>query len=855
MIPVKLVLKNFMCYRDNVTPLSFEGMHVACLCGDNGNGKSAIFDAITWALWGKSRARNDDDLVHSGQSEMEIEMEFISGEQRYRVLRKHAMKPSKARAGQTALELQIASNGAFRPISGNSKSETQQKIIEVLNLDYETFKNSAFLRQGHADEFSIKTPAERKEVLANILGLSHYDKLETRAKEQSGKRRIEADRLENAIADIELQLADKPKYEDEIHKIQNDISQVEDRRKTEEAAISSLSSQKAALEIKKEQLSNTEIRLNETKKELERQDTRTKEYKARITEYELVLAERAAIEKGYSEFIAIKKLNDEFNQKLSRLFALRERIRDLDQAIKKAAQALTIEHKVIQARYAENEAKFARTSQLEESLTQARKHVLELSKQEEIVAKKRKQTQQIASRISYLESGNMQLAEDIEGLNEKLKLLTGDDARCPLCETELGTDGRRQLQDKLTAELEHKIKSRQKNDDELGKKQTKLEALENELTELESKLNKERTQRHSHLTIIEKELAEARKVGNELSQERARLDELEQLMAKKDYTVYEQQTLVELENEERKLGYSKEKHEKTQQQLAELQRYEILQRELDEAIKNVDKEKSALAKTEETIHSLQKTAAADLKRQENLSAELLSLPGIIDRLAKEEEVHQASLQKERQVRDSLIALQERLRQLAELEVSKQEKAKLLQEALNEESIYKELAEAFGKKGIQALLIEQALPEIEIEANRLLAKMTDNRMSLRLESQRETKKGDTIETLDIKIADELGTRSYEMYSGGEAFRIDLALRIALSMLLVRRAGASLPILIIDEGFGTQDSSAREKLIDAINSIQDDFEKIIVITHLEEMKDKFETLINVTKTASGSTISVS
>lgn len=95
----------------------------------------------------------------------------------------------------------------------------------------------------------------------------------------------------------------------------------------------------------------------------------------------------------------------------------------------------------------------------------------------------------------------------------------------------------------------------------------------------------------------------------------------------------------------------------------------------------------------------------------------------------------------------------------------------------------------------------------------------------------------------------------MYSGGEAFRIDLALRIALSTLLVRRTGASLPILVIDEGFGTQDSAAREKLVEAIGSIQDDFEKIIVITHLEELKDKFPVLINVTKTANGSMISIS
>ena len=855
MIPIRLALKNFMCYRDNVPPLSFEGMHIACLCGDNGNGKSAIFDAITWALWGKSRARNDDDLVHLGQSEMEVELQFISGEQRYRILRKHAMKPSKARAGQTVLELQIADNGTFKPISGNSLLETQQKIIDVLNLDYETFKNSAFLRQGHADEFSIKRPGERKEILANILGLSHYDDLESRAKQQSSKRRADADRLEIAISDLELQMADRAKYEYEIKKIQSEITRFEEQSRLKEKAISKLRSQKSALEIKMEQLSNTELHLSETKKELERRKTKAKEYQARITKYELVLAQRTAIENGYSEFKNVKTLNDEFNQKLSQLFSLRERISNLDQVIKKAAQALTIEHKLIQAKFAENEAKFATVTQLEESLTQARKHMLELSEQEEIVAKKRKQTQQTTSRNSYLESINIQLAEEITGLNEKLKLLTGDDVRCPLCETELGIDGRRQIEAKLTSEAKQKTKTRQNNAEELNKNRTKLQVLESELIEQETDLNKERAVRHTRLNIIEKELIEARKVGNELSLGRARLAELEQLMAKKDYAVDEQQILAQLENEERKLGYSKEKHENIQQQLAGLQKHESLKVELDEATKNIDKEKSALAESDENISSLEAVIAADFKRQEKLSTELVSLPDIIDNLTKEEESFQASLQKERQVRDGLAALQERLRQLAELEVNKQEKARLLQEALNEESIYKELAEAFSKKGIQALLIEQALPEIEIEANRLLAKMTDNRMSLRLESQRETKKGNTIETLDIKIADELGTRNYEMYSGGEAFRIDLALRIALSMLLVKRAGASLPILIIDEGFGTQDSSAREKLIEAINSIQDDFEKIIVITHLEEMKDKFETLINVTKTANGSMISIS
>ena len=134
-------------------------------------------------------------------------------------------------------------------------------------------------------------------------------------------------------------------------------------------------------------------------------------------------------------------------------------------------------------------------------------------------------------------------------------------------------------------------------------------------------------------------------------------------------------------------------------------------------------------------------------------------------------------------------------------------------------------------------------------------MSDNRKHVKFETQRETKKGNVIETLDINISDELGTRNYEMFSGGETFRINLAIRIALSKLLARRAGAPLPTLVIDEGFGTQDSVGLERLKDAINSIQDDFDKILVITHIEELKDAFPTRIDVIKTAAGSTLSVS
>ena len=173
----------------------------------------------------------------------------------------------------------------------------------------------------------------------------------------------------------------------------------------------------------------------------------------------------------------------------------------------------------------------------------------------------------------------------------------------------------------------------------------------------------------------------------------------------------------------------------------------------------------------------------------------------------------------------------------------------------EKAIYDELALAYGRNGIQAMIIESAIPEIEAEANELLGRLSDGGLSLSLETQREAKSGEgLIETLDIKISDEFGTRDYEMYSGGEAFRINFAIRVALSKLLVRRAGAQLQLLVIDEGFGTQDATGRDRLVEAINAVSSDFEKILVVTHLDELKEFFPSRIEVSKGEGGSQILV-
>ncbi|HEX9116795.1 MAG TPA: SbcC/MukB-like Walker B domain-containing protein, partial [Anaerolineae bacterium] len=237
-----------------------------------------------------------------------------------------------------------------------------------------------------------------------------------------------------------------------------------------------------------------------------------------------------------------------------------------------------------------------------------------------------------------------------------------------------------------------------------------------------------------------------------------------------------------------------------------------------------------------------------------LAATLADLPALRAALAEADAVLAAATADERRAGQEEGAALQQLNVLAALG---DRRAKLLAEvdAINDDvSLYNQLREAFGKRGLQAMIIESALPEIETEANRLLGRMSEGRMSLRLETQRDKVAGGTMETLDIIISDELGARAYEMFSGGEGFRANLALRIAISKLLARRAGAQLQTLVIDEGFGTQDSQGRALLVEAISSIQHDFERVLVITHIDELKDLFPARIDIVKQADGSHISI-
>jgi exonuclease SbcC len=692
MIPLELNLVNFLAYRDP-GPLSFEGVHVACLAGPNGAGKSSLLDAITWAMWGKARSNSADDLIHQGETEMSVELEFVQGGQRHRVMRQR----SSGKRGSSLLELQIwdSEGSSWRSLAGDSIRETQVRIDEVVRLDYETFVNSAFLLQGRADEFTTKTPSQRKQILSNILGLDLWESYEARTKEAAREVENSIRMSETRLEEMESELGHRQGYEQELAQAETDAAE-------KAQTLAKAEKEWASLEGSRKELVTLQRQIDEITRRL--------------------VARQKEIKQAQEELAAAESRADEIS-------------------IQAALQA--IEAEISQLLPLEEE---------EERLRELRSHLVE--------------------EAAGLRGANEALVPETEPLKTRITALeAADEPLCPTCGQPLGGEHRQRLLHDLQHQIEERRDLFRRNKDRVQVIESESKDLEGELSQLKAQLKK-RSHLEKRKGELEAGLEHAVEAAKSAGAIRAKLDRW--------------QAEVDGETEQR------------------------------------TKIEEAAVKTETMLRQAALTEA--------------DLDGI---------------RREKRIADERVGgARQRLQALDKLIEQAQAQSQRLKELGEELSLLDELKVAFGKQGVPAMIIETVVPELERNANELLGRMTDGRLHVRIETQREIKTGAVREALDIIISDELGSRSYELYSGGEAFRINFAIRIALSKLLANRAGAELRSLYIDEGFGTQDAQGREQLVEAINRVQDDFDRILVITHIEELKDSFPVRIEVRKTEQGS-----
>ena len=859
MIPIRLSVKNFLCYRENVPALDFNGLHLACLCGNNGHGKSALLDAITWCLWGKARGRTQDDLISYGADESRVELEFLSRDTHYRVIRSHARGGSRRRQGATDLQLQLAADGVAQPIGGNSVRETEAKIEHLVGMDYDTFINSAFLLQGRADEFTNKTPADRKAVLASILGLDVYDRLQVKARERLREVESSSKTVEGSLLQMRREIDETGDPTHELVGVGKYLSRLEqdllEQRKVADEARSRVSE----LGQIRSELAQLQSRIQEYRQDAARLEATISSAQGRIQQYLAVIQRASEIEEGVQRLKEARQRFESLEKARSQFDTLTQEKRVLLQTIE--TRRVRLESQLEQLRH-RMEIELSPKAQAEAALTQEREQIQrrleELGLQERENARQRQHHQVLATSIGETQSTASRFEIEGREIRAKLEILQNTDhqeAACPLCGTPLGVDGCTRLADTYRTEIEDKRSQYREVQSKLKQLEGEKSALEKELPNREQALSRAQREADVRLREVERQIEESRQAQQELEQLKPQLAAVLTSLESREFAVAEYELIKALEQQIEALDYSEMARQNSLAEMRELQSFEERQFQLSQAMTRLPEEEESVTQARDMLQRRQQELSQQEGKYQAGTEVVTELPQWESQLRDAQQAL-ADLESSQQSAISRRGyLEGQVRRLDQLRQQINDSTSRLTELEEERGIFQELAAAFGKQGVQAMLIETVVPRLEEEANLLLGRMTDNRMHVKLETQRERRTGrgggDPIETLEINVSDELGPRSYEMYSGGEAFRVNLALRIALSKVLAQRMGAPLPTLFIDEGFGTQDAAGRERILDVIAAIQDDFDKIIVITHLDELKDMFPVRIEVHKDGNGST----
>lgn len=1007
MIPIRLEAHHFMTYQELV--LDFTPFRIACLSGHNGSGKSTILDALTWVLWGESRASDEEAVIRLGESETRVELLFQLENERYRVQRiRKRSRPGK-RSGGGHLHFQVETSQGIRSLDGKNMTETQRQINETLRMNYALFIHSSFILQGRADVFTVSPASTRKKILGEILNLEIYDRLQTEAKKHLDRYQVERQHLRGVITQLDsvqerqiivtVELATArhhyqsllPLLEQAESDLQRQQSEVQDKMAAHlqlkqidtqaqnlQKSLLDKQQQMAGLIQQRQQQQHIISRQNEIEQghqqwqqyqqqqqrlseqleqvhqwqqtqaslqqqlqsERHRLELQHQEYTQKMghleqqkQQYQRVLSEKDKITQGFQQYqIALQQLERSQNLWQSYQELTREHA-ELDIKRQQALHQLELEHQRLTASLAEKQRQMIEPVHLEQEWQKCHEQVEQINTQHLYFEKVKEEGIQLKQAIEQALQHCTVYDQEMQQIRDKIsEFKARQESLCPMCERLLTRADIQVLVDKYEhnhealdqerIEKRHLISQWEKRRLDLREDYNRLQRELKERDTLQQQLGQLEQQRHTNqvlqqeITTLEqtcatalvrlqkkelpgalqqrwqsinqqlqdlqfdprkydldqaavrdwlwaeqkhRELCQAEVLLADLNQQHQQLQmqsqQLQQQLIEEGYLPEIQKQLIDLET---KLAQWPDVGKQLQTVRQELHTWVAFEQEwvlLQQALNR----HSGLVAQQEQLQQQLDMDSQQLKEWQEQISQLLGLESALamaqQNLQQHQHVVQGLREQEKNSHARCYALEQEHQHLEQQLAGLASTRQRLQEAEQEAYLYKELADMFSKNGLQALIIENAIPEIEQVANQMLNQMTDGRMHVHFQTLKSLKTKDKLdETLEIYISDELGTRSYETYSAGEAFRVNFAIRLAISKFLARRAGARLQTLVIDEGFGSQDSDGKTRIVEAINTVADDFEKILVITHVDDLKALFPSRIEVVKQNMGSQIKV-
>jgi len=778
----RLRLVNFRQHAD--TELEF-GSGLTGIFGSNGSGKTTLLEAIAWAIYGAPAVRGDKDSIRrlgaKGRAGVEVELDFRLGAHEYRV----------TRGLSTATLLQDGQ------LVANSIKAVTEKLERALGMTHEEFFNTYFTGQKELAVMAALGKTERAAFLSRVLGYERLREAQERVREVRNAVAAEVRGLEAGLADGAALAAGR------------------------EAAAAALATARGAA-----QAADATRRVAE--EALAREEPRWTEWVARRERTLSLDGERRMAEQAV---VAARQEFQRLDKELADALAAREQLRRLEvelapvTRLKQEIAALERLQRAAAARQAD-EAQLAELSRGAETLE---RRLAELGDVAGEVARADAAAHVLAQRVAavervaederttwvrdrqYAETKRTELLKLYEEVKEQRDQIVklGPDGTCPTCKRPLGPEYAAVL-GLLDAQLEV-IK---------GDGKYFRQRLE-QLAQLPAKLRDAEAER-------DRVLEESRRASARAGELRAQAEERHRAGAQAS-ALRGRAAALERQLAAHPAGYDASRHDAVRAELATLEPIALEAAALEERARRAEALVPEAEQAEQRLSTGERRVRA---LTDAVRAEGFSDAGY--RQAKDRYDRAVGALREAELavveaRGALSRAEDDVREVQRREGERAARERQLTQLKGRQRLHNELDRAFSD--LRGELNARMRPEIAELASGFLADLTDGRYD----------QLDLTEDYAVTVLD--GGVPKPVISGGEEDIANLVLRLAISQMIAERAGQPLSLLVLDEIFGSLDEARRLHVVGLLRRLADRFPQVILITHIEQVREGLDRVIRV------------
>jgi exonuclease SbcC len=787
----RLTIRNFRVIReaDLVLPDKIVGV-----VGPNGAGKSSLVEAIAWALYGNPAARSGKEEIRSrlaGPGETcEVSLEFSIRQQVYRVVRRLVGRTLRA-------EVELYRGQASESVGIN---ETKGHIGDLLGLDLKGFQTSFLAQQKELNALSDLPPAKRRDHLAGMLGIERLDRAMSLVKEDT---RMAGSRVEM----MERQLQGQEQLDDQIKKATASLAELNGR---EAAVKASAGESRTALdkatnamdEAQKVQSrwENLRSRAEATQRGITDQEKRQKSLTDEIVRLEAVAVEKAKLDASVAELSAAEKQ-----------LAIQEKARirlDQRQRLKQQLTKLRAEQSELSGKLADGEKRLADAQRCLNDLP-ADIDKLVTQQQQGLEAQREKYSHQkaeLAATIREADKVRTQAGSVAE---------FGPESVCDRCGRTLGDD-LEQIQKHLADEIEGL-------DQKCAILEAQLSGMKISGKDLKQRVDLLAIQQKTRFEATVRATAETKEIASlrqRLQAFEASEKELTRETEELGATPFDQEAFAELVS---KVENLREMVSRRDRLSGTLERLPVARKNLSETeariveagkqLEALDGERRKLSCTPESFSDSRQQLAAAQSGYERSRDDLATF-------TKEKELTQNSLESLLKRRDEMQVLRDELEKDRSNHYHGQKLTGLMAD-------------------FRKYIISSIRPTLAHKSSELFDEMTGGKYNL----------VELDENYNLRVLDSGEFFGVDRFSGGEKDLANLCLRLAISQALTESAGLDRSFIILDEVFGSQDNERKDLIIKALSGLRQHFPQILLITHVEDIKDQVEQLIEVRPVAHG------